>query len=172
MNRLTRYTAAAVWISFALFVRAEALQTDEAGFPAFAVARLSIAKTGVFLDQNGAFANRISPNVGPLAKVALANILFKLPIDESLNFEGPAQIYVLPPLTYGANQETATILPVSDAEKLKKNLISIFGEPMDQNGALAFTVPQPLPLPDKTMLLKIVGNKALLASNDAALKQL
>lgn len=173
LNRvIVQVSVVVLAITLNFCARAEALATDDAGFPTFAVGRLTIAKMGVFLDKNGAYANQISPNVGPLAKIALANALFKLPVDESLNFEGPAQIFYIAPLTFGADQDTATILPVSDAAKLKKNIASIFGEPTEQNGVQEFTVPQPLPLPDKVLLVKVVDGKALLAPNAAVLKQL
>ncbi len=172
MNRISKCAAAIVLIGMMFGARAETLQTDAAGFPSFAIARLSINKMGVFLDQNGAYANHISPNIGPLAKVALANALFKLPVDESLNFEGPAQIYLIAPITLGANQDTATILPVVNTEKLTKNIIAIFGDAETKDGVMTFTVPQPLPQPDKSLLLKITGGKALLAPNLSVLKQL
>ena len=173
MNRIFLRSACCVLIlGCSLMTRAEDLKTDAAGFPSFAVARLSIARMGTFLDQTGAYANRISPNIGPLAKIALANALFKLPVDESLNFDGPAQIFLIAPITLGANQDTATILPVANADKLTKNIVGIFGDAAVQDGVMTFTVPQPLPLPDKALLLKIVAGKALLAPNAAVLKQL
>lgn len=172
MNRISKTAIAAVIVALSFAARSETAPGGDNAMPPFALAKLSIAKMGVFLDQNGAFANQIIPNAGPLAKVALANILFKLPVDESLNFEGPAQIYFLSPLSFSATQETAMVLPVNDAEKLKKNIISVYGEPADHEGAMVFAVPQPLPDPDKTLLVKIANGKALLAPNVAVLAQL
>lgn len=172
MKRISKTAIAAVIVALSLAVRSETTPGAENAMPPFALAKLSIAKMGVFLDQNGAFANQIVPNAGPLAKVFLANILFKLPVDESLNFEGPAQIYFLAPLSFNATQETAMVLPVSDAEKLKKNIISVYGEPVDHEGAMVFAVPQPLPDPDKTLMVKVANGKALLAPSVAVLAQL
>ncbi len=171
MNRISKTAIATVIVALSFAVRAETTPGENT-MPPFALAKLSIAKMGIFIDQNGAYANQIVPNVGPLAKVALANILFKLPVDESLNFEGPARIYFLAPLSFNATQDTAMVLPVSDADKLKKNIISVYGEPTDQNGAMVFVVPQPLPDPDKTLLVKIANGKALLAPSAAVLAQL
>lgn len=172
MKRISTSVAIVLLFTLSCSSRAEDLQSDAAGFPSFAVARLSIAKMGVFMDQTASYANKLVPNIGALAKAALANALFKLPVDESLNFEGPAHIYVIPPLTWTLGQETASILPVSNAEKLKKNIASVFGEATEKDGVLTFVVEQPIPLPDKTLLVKIVGNKALLAPNASVLKQL
>ncbi len=161
---------ATLFVALTSLARAEA--PAETGVPDFALAKLTIAKMGVFLDKNADFANQIVTNAGPLAKMYVANIFYKIPVDESLNFDGSAQIFLLPPLTFGGAQETAAIFPVSDAKKLKANIVSVYGDPVEQEGVMTFTVPQPLPLPDKTLVVKIDGQKALLAPDAGVLKQL
>lgn len=151
---------------------AAAEPADNGRIPAFALGRLTIARIGPFLDRTAAFANQISSNSGPIAKMAFANVLFKVPFDQSIKFDGPAVIYLLEPLNPGPNQETASILPVADAAALKKNLAGVYGEPEEKNGAALFTIPQPLPQPDKILYLKIAGNQALLAPTEEALKEL
>ena len=169
MRRLFNPPLWLVLVVIPFLVRAE---VPESGVPDFAAAKISIAQMGVFLEKNADFASQVIPNVGPLAKIALANLLFKLPVDESLNFEGPVQIYIVPPLTFTASQDVATVLPVSDAEKVKKNAMALYGDPAEKEGAMVFAVPQPIPLPDKTLFIKVLKDKALLAPSAEVLKQL
>src|SRR4051794_29283040 len=93
MRRIQSATLIVICFALSFFLRAE---TPPTSVPDFAIAKLSIAQMGVFLEKNGAVANFIIPNAAPITKIILANYLYKLPIDESLNFEGPVQIYVIP----------------------------------------------------------------------------
>lgn len=140
--------------------------------PDFAVARVTIGKIGSTRDMAGAYSNQIYPNVGPMVKMVLANVFFTVPFDNSLDFDGAAVMYVLPPFKATLTPDTATILPVKDAAALKKNVINTYGDPEDKNGVMVFTIPQPLPQPDKILMIKIVNDKALLAPSEDAIKQL
>lgn len=159
-------------LAISLFFASLSFSAEHQSVPEFAIGRLSIGKMGTFFEQTAAYANQVSANSGPLAKQSLAYVLLKVPFDQSLEFDGPAVIYLLEPLNPGPSQETASILPLKDAAALKRNLAGVYGDPEEKNGASWFLIPQPLPQPDKTLILKTVGNKALLAPSEETLKQL
>jgi len=69
-------------------------------------------------------------------------------------------------------EENCFVLPVDDAAALKANLINVLGMPADEAGVLTFTVPQPLPLPDKTLVAKFVDGRVLIAPDAELLKKL
>lgn len=159
-----------LFVSF--FARAEA--PAEPGVPEFAVAKLSIGKLGPFLEKIGDLANQVVPNAGPLTKIVLSNLLFKVPVDESLVYEGPTQIYFAGPFSASSLQDTAIVLPVNKADLFKKNLAAIAadGEVAEKDGVLTFKQSQAIPLPDRTMFCKIVNDKALLAPSAELLAKL
>ena len=84
-----------------------------------------------------------------------------------LNFDGLVRIYLLEPVSPGPSQESASILPLSDAVRLKNNLSGLYGDPVEKDGVFSFAVPQGLLDKDKMLLLKIVKDKALLAPSAA-----
>src|SRR5579862_811269 len=146
----------------------------ELAIPEFAAAKLSVAKLGPFLEKVGDFANQVVPNAGPLTKIVLANLLFKVPVDESLVYEGPTQIYFTAPFSATSLQDTAVVLPVAKPDLFKKNLASISsnGDVAEKDGVLSYTQAQPIPLPDKTIYCKLVNGKALIAPSVELLAQL
>src|SRR6185295_1173776 len=169
MRRIQSAVFIVLCLAVSFFLRAE---TPESCVPDFAVAKLSIAQMGVFLEKNGAVANFIIPNASPITKIILANYLYRLPIDESLNFEGPVQIYLIPPLKLSTGQDLATILPVADPEKVKKNVASLYNDPPEKNGVFECSLPQPIPDPDKPLFIKVTKDKAYLAPSMDVLAQM
>ena len=144
----------------------------EEAVPDFAFGRIDIAHIGQFQDRIGNFANYVIPNASYLAKTVVANSLFRVPIDASIQSDGPARLFLIEPVNPGPSQESASILPVRNADAFKRNLVAVYGPPAEKDGAWAFAVPQPLPEPDHFLVVKLIGDRAYIAPTLAILNRL
>ena len=139
--------------------------------PDWALGALSFRQLGSSLEKTGAYANNLLPNSAELAKQIIMGGLFKLPINSGIK-NGTAMIFVLDPIATGVKEELAFILPVGDAAVIKKAFIDTYGAPAEKDGVMTFTLPQPLPQPDKILLAKLVQDRLLLGPNDIVIKKL
>lgn len=160
-----------VWLLAAspVFLAHGAEPAKPADVPDWALGALEFRELGKGLDKAGAYASRVVPNSAELAKQIAANQLFDLPLDAGLKLDAPAAIYWFGPALRG---DRASVLPVSDAAAVKRALAAAYGPPAETNGVLTFTLPQPLPEPDKTLLVKIAGERVLTAPNLLVLRKL
>lgn len=141
--------------------------------PEWALGVLTIRQIGGSLDKLGNYASKIYPASGELAKKFASNKMFPdVPLNAGLKADGSALIYALDPVRTGQQNERAMILPVADANAVKQALVTTLGMPSDEKGVLTFTIPQPLPNPDKTILAKFVRTNLLTAPNAVMLKAL
>jgi len=139
--------------------------------PDWALAILSVKQLAGALDKAGAYANNLLPNSAELAKQIIMNAMFQLPVSAGVH-HGPALIVAPDPTTMGTRNELAFILPAGDKEALKKVFIDTYGVPTEVDGVMTFVLPQPLPQPDKTLLVKFSGARLLAAPNPAVMKKL
>lgn len=140
--------------------------------PDFALAVLTFKELGKGLDKAGLYSNQILPNSAALAKQIAMTYLFSMPADAGLKQDGIARVYALDPVTTQTQNERALALPISDAAAVKAALVGAYGAPMETDGVMSFTLPQPLPQPDKTLLIKFVGDRLIAAPNAAVLAKL
>lgn len=172
MNRMPLIAACLLCMSL-LPAAAGEPAAPPAKVPEWAVGVLALRQFGPFFDKVGAYANQIVPNSGELAKQKLAASLFKLPVNNGLKSAAPVLIYILDPLIIrDMSEASALVLPVADPEKVKTALVNALGLPTENAGVLTFTLPQPLPQPDKTLLVKIGPNRLFAAPNVAVLQNL
>lgn len=124
------------------------------------------------LGKLAAYCDRIAANSGAFARLSLATWLFSVPLEEGLNKDGPAVVFLLDPgQVGGAKGEKALILSVTDAELLKESLEAVFGEDM-KNGEMQVAVPRGFTEPDANLLIKLTSSGLLVAPTKAILKEL
>lgn len=140
--------------------------------PDFALGVLTFRELGVGLEKAGLYANQLLPNSSALAKQIAMTYLFSMPVDAGLKQDGLARLYALDPVSTGLQNERALALSVADAAAVKTALVGAYGAPVEADGVMTFTLPQPLPQPDKTLLIKFVGERLLAAPNAVVLKKL
>lgn len=139
--------------------------------PDWALGTLYFPKLRVGLDKAGDYANRLVPNSAELAKQIVMNAIFKLPVDAGLKKDGAAQIFMLDSFVTKVN-DMAFILPVEDVNAVKTSLLNTFGAPEEDAGTLVFTLPQPLPNPDKKLLIRFIKDRMLVSPDGPVLKKL
>ncbi|MGD0094234.1 MAG: hypothetical protein ABSE73_30370 [Planctomycetota bacterium] len=131
--------------------------------PPWALVTLSFRELGRGMDKAGAYVDRLMPNSAELAKQAAMSYLFNLPVDGALKKDGWAVIFQLDPAATQTDNERAFILCTADAAAMKTALIGAYGVPKEEAGILTFTLPQPVPQPDKILAVKLAGGKVLAA---------
>lgn len=147
------------------------IPAEPAKIPEWALAVLSLREFGAFFDKAAAYAGRVLPNSAALAKQSLQSF-FKFPVRDGLKRDEPGLIYILDPQAAGVQKEAAFFLPLADAAAFKLALVNALGMPVEANGVLTFTLPQPLPEPDKQLLVQLTGDKAWIAPTPETLKKL
>jgi hypothetical protein len=168
----------ALFISIAFCAAGEAppanpqAQTVPVVVPEWAVAAVAVRNLGRGLDGVVAYANRIIPNSGELARQIVVNKLFKIRMNAAIKADAPALIYLLDPLATQLTGETAFLMPVTDAAAMKKSLSEIYDPPTEEAGVLHFTVLQKLPLPDTALFVKFQNDSMLAAPTMDILKKL
>lgn len=139
--------------------------------PDWALGTLAFAQIHSNLDKAGKYAGKLLPNSGELAKQFIMSNVFNLPVSAGIK-NGPAVVYLLDPISTGLREETAFILPVSDANTVKTDLINVFGAPTTADDVMTFTMLQAQPKPDKTLLVKFVKDHLLAAPSKVLLNKL
>lgn len=175
MIRLRNYCAAfsAAVLACAIFCAENPAEVKPAqDVPDFALGVLTFRELGGSLEKAGLYANQLLPNSSALAKQIAMTYLFSLPVDAGLKQDGLARIYALDPISTGLQNERALALSVADAAAVKTALVGAYGAPVEADGVMTFTLPQPLPQPDKTLLIKFVGDRLLAAPNAVVLNKL
>ncbi|MCY3019897.1 MAG: hypothetical protein NTW87_12820, partial [Planctomycetota bacterium] len=140
--------------------------------PDWALGALYVRELGNGLVKAGVYADKLLPNSAELAKQMVMSYLLELPADAGLKPDGPAAIYALDPLATNTKNERAFIVPVADAATLKTALINTYGVPTEEGGVMTFVLPQPVPQPDRTLLLKLAQGRLLGAPNSVVLRKL
>ncbi len=158
-------------ILFAPLIRAGEVVPAGVDVPDWALAVLSFRQLGTSLEKTGAYANNLLPNSAELAKQIIMAELFKLPMNAGIK-NGAALILALDPVSTGLQEELAFVLPVGNAEAIKKSFIETFGAPAEKDGVMTFTLPQPLPMPDKIMVAKLVKERLIVAPSELVIKKL
>ncbi|HYF49759.1 MAG TPA: hypothetical protein VEJ63_10160 [Planctomycetota bacterium] len=144
-----------------------------AAVPEWANGVLTIRQFGKTTDKIGAYSNQVLPNLGELARQYVLNKVFnQIPVRAGVKADGTAFIYPLDSVLTGHEQENCFVLPVEDAAALKTSFINVMGVPSDENGVLTFSIPQPLPNPDKLQVVKFVKDNVLIAPDAELLKKL
>jgi hypothetical protein len=138
------------------------------GVPDWALGMLTIRDLGRTLEKAGKFADGAAPNSGELVKQFLMAGLVNLPAGAGIKNDGPVTMFLIDP----AQDERAFILPVANVAQLKEALTDVYGVPVEKNGILTFTLPQPVPQPDKPLLIKFLNDKLLAAPNGPRLTDL
>jgi len=139
--------------------------------PDWALGILSVRKLSGALDKAGLYANNLLPNSSELAKQIILTFMFRLPLGGGVQ-NGAALIVIPDPVSTGTKDEVAFILPATDKDALKKVFIDTYGVPTEADGVMTFTLPQPLPQPDKSLLVRFAGDRLLAAPNPVVLKKL
>jgi len=135
-----------------------------ADVPDWALAALTVREFGNGLEKAGAYCEKLLPNSSELAKQTLTSFLFNLPVDAGLKNDGTATIYALDPVATATKDERAFVLPVADAGALRTALVNTYGAPTQgAGGTMTFVLPQPLPQPDKNLVVKLIKDKVLAA---------
>ena len=142
--------------------------------PEWALGVLTFPQLGMGLQKTSAYANHVLLNSGQLANQIIMNALFKLPMSAEFPSDRPASIYLLNPLSMGLGNETACVLPISDAKAFKAEWVNALGAPAEDHEVMTFTIPQPLPNPDKFLVAKFTkeGKVLLVAPSHIILKSL
>jgi hypothetical protein len=139
--------------------------------PPWALATLSFSHLSTALERTATYANRLLPNSGEIARQVVMSNLFKLPTGGGIK-DSLALIYALDPASTQLKDEFAVVLPVADPKAVKTALVAAYGQPTESGGVLTFTLPQPLPQPDKTLVAKLAENRLLAAPDAATLAKL
>ena len=151
---------------------APAASSTAAEVPDWALGSFTIKTLSGMREKLVGYANKVVPNSGELGANVALNYVFSIPLNAGLKADGTALIYFVAPVTIGQPVEKAMVLPVSDPAALKAALAGSLGMPTDENGVLTYSIPQPLPNPDKLLVMKIVRTNLLVAPNAAVLRSL
>ena len=143
-----------------------------ADVPDWALGSFTIKSISGMREKLAGYANKVVPNSGELGTNVALNYVFAIPLNAGLKPDGTALVYFVAPAAVGQPVDKAMILPISDAAALKAAMAGSLGMPTDDNGVLTYSIPQPLPNPDKLIVMKIVRANLLVAPNAAVLRSL
>ena len=143
-----------------------------ADVPDWALGSFTIKSISGMREKLAGYANKVVPNSGELGTNVALNYVFAIPLNAGLKPDGTALVYFVAPAAVGQAVDKAMILPISDAAALKAAMAGSLGMPTDENGVLTYSIPQPLPNPDKLLVMKILRTNLLVAPNAAVLRSL
>ncbi len=147
-------------------------QKTKLEIPYWSVARIEVTRLGKSLDNLATFSDQLLPNIGALAKSLVAQkVFFPIPLEEGLDLDRPAHVFILDPTAAGLPDETALIIPLADGKKFKDALALTFGIE-EEEGLITLAIPQGFDKPEKRVYIKIKEKLAFAAPNKTILEAL